>query len=172
MRRQTGFNLIELMVTLGVATIVLSVGLPSFRNIILDNRLVTQSNQFITSVNLARSNAVRYQRTAIICPSANFDAVTPTCSATTDWSNGWIVWVDRNRNSTTQTNEVISVFAPLPDTLTFASLTTNGLSYDARGFSLAGGDDFTLCDSRQEETGRLIRVNATGRTNISRQGCS
>ena len=169
--RSSGFTLMELMVTLAVAAIILSVGVPSFRAIIMDNRLVSQANQLVTSIKIARSAAVRYQRNATVCASANFDAAVPSCSASTDWSNGWIVWVDKDRDAATDANEVISVFGPIHD----ASTLTSGaaaFTYDARGFGVSGAADLTLCDNRTAETGRLIRVNAVGRTNVSRQGCS
>jgi type IV fimbrial biogenesis protein FimT len=137
----------------------------------MDNRLVTQANQFVGAVNLARSTAVRYQRNATACASANYNAAVPTCSATTDWSVGWIVWVDKDRDAVTDANEVVSVFGPLAASSTFKSLGTAGFTYDSRGFALAGGDDLTMCDTRSGETGRLIRVNASGRTNISQFGC-
>ncbi len=72
----------------------------------------------------------------------------------------------------TDATEVISLFGPSNGDMTFSSVGSAGLTYDARGFSLAGGDDLTLCDSRSAEIGRFIRVNAVGRTNIARQGCS
>ena len=171
-RKQKGFNLIELMVVLAVASILLSVGVPSFRSVIMDNRLADEANRFVTSVNAARSYAVRYQRNATICATADFSAAVPTCDATTDWSNGWIVWVDKNRDSITDANEVISVHEPLSETSTFSSTVASSFTYDARGFSLSGGDDLTLCDNRTAETGRLIRLNNVGRTNVSRQVCS
>ncbi len=172
MKRSSGFTLLELMITLTVGAIVLSVGVPSFRAVIMDNRLVTQANQFVTSVSLARSAAVRYQRNATVCASANYDDPVPDCIATTDWSIGWIVWVDKDRDTVTDANEIVSVFEPLNDSLAFSSSGTAGFTYDSRGFSLAGGDDLVLCDDRTGETGRLIRVNAVGRTNVSRQGCT
>ncbi|MDH3490975.1 MAG: GspH/FimT family pseudopilin [Gammaproteobacteria bacterium] len=170
--RQGGFTLIELIVTLAVAAIVLSVGIPSFRGVIMDNRLVSQSNQFVTSVKMARSAAVRYQRPATVCSSANFDAAVPTCSANNDWSDGWIVWVDKDRDALTDANEIISVFGPINNASTLSSATTSSFTYDARGFAMTGGGDLTLCDSRTSEMGRLIKVNSVGRTNVSRQGCS
>ena len=66
MKRKHGFTLLELLVTLAVASILLSVGVPSFRGVIMDNRMVRDSNQFVASVNLARSAAVRFQRNATI----------------------------------------------------------------------------------------------------------
>ncbi len=169
--RTGGFTLIELMTTLAVAAIILSVGVPSFRAIIMDNRLVSQANQLVTSIKIARSAAVRYQRNATVCASSNFDAASPTCSASSDWSDGWIVWVDKDRDATTDADEVISVFGPIHNASTLTS-GAPGFTYDARGFGTTGAADLTLCDSRTGETGRLIRVNAVGRTNVQRQGCS
>jgi type IV fimbrial biogenesis protein FimT len=171
MRPGNGFTLVELLVTLGIVAIVLTIGVPNFRSIIMDNRLASQANQFVTSVSMTRSVAVRYQRNATVCASANFDDPVPDCTVSTDWSNGWIVWVDRDRDAVTDANEIVSVFGPLNGASTLDSLAVSSFTYDARGFSLAGGDDLSLCDNRAGETGRLIRINATGRTNVSRQEC-
>ena len=170
--RESGFTLLELIVTLAVAAIVLSVGVPSFRGVIMDNRLVSQSNQFITSVKMARSAAVRYQRPATVCSSANFDAAVPTCSADNDWSDGWFVWVDKDRDALTDANEVIAVFGPIHDASTLSSGTASSFTYDARGFATTPAGNLTLCDSRTSEMGRLIKVNSVGRTNVKREGCS
>ena len=171
MKRNKGFTLLELMVTVGVAAILLSVGVPSFRSVIMDNRLVRDSNQFVASINLARSSAVRFQRNATICPSANFNAAVPTCAATTDWSNGWIVWVDKDRDGATDANEILAVHPPIDDTTAFSSATAALFSYDARGFGASPADNLTMCDNRSGETGRSIKVNNVGRTNVSRQVC-
>ena len=172
MKRNKGFTLLELMVTVGVAAILLSVGVPSFRAVIMDGRLVRDSNQFVASISLARSAAVRFQRNATICTSANFDAAVPTCAATTDWSNGWIVWVDKDRDGATDANEILSVYAPINDTTVFSATTATQFSYDARGFGASPADTLTMCDDRSGEMGRSIKVNNVGRTNVSRQQCT
>lgn len=169
--KQQGLSLLELMFVLATASILLSVGVPSFRNVIMDNRLSDQSNAFISSVNTARSAAIRYQRNAAICPIANYGAALPTCAGGTDWSNGWMVWVDRNRDTLTTANEVISVQGPMHDSQTFQSLAVTEISYNARGFLVAGLDDLTLCDDRPDEQGRIIQVNGTGHANVTRQAC-
>lgn len=171
MNRNKGFTLLELMVTVGVAAILLSVGVPSFRGVIMDNRLVRDSNQFVASINLARSAAVRFQRNATICASANFNAAVPSCAATTDWSNGWIVWVDKDRDGATDANEILAAHPPIDDSTTFSSATAALFSYNARGFGASPADNLTMCDNRSGETGRSIKVNNVGRTNVSRQVC-
>ena len=164
--------MLELMITLGVASILLSVGVPSFRGVIMDNRMVRDSNQFAASIGLARSAAVRFQRFATISTNANFSANTPTCSGSTDWGNGWIVWVDKDRDGATDTNEILSVQEPLDDSTAFSAATAAQFSYDARGFGASPAGILTLCDTRDGETGRSIKVNTVGRTNVSREVCT
>lgn len=171
-RRQGGFNLLELLVTLTVASIVISVGIPSFRGVIMDNRMASEANRFMTSVNTARSYAVRYQREATVCATADYNAAVPSCEATTDWSNGWIVWVDKDRDSATDADEIISVHEPLSDSSTFTSAAQSEFTYDGRGFGTGAGDTLTLCDNRTGEMGRVISINNTGRTNVTRAECS
>ena len=172
MRRQGGFTLLELMVTVAILAIVLSAGVPSYRGLVMDNRMASQANLFATSIKLARSNAVKYQRNATVCSSSNFDAAVPTCSSNADWSNGWIVWVDKDRDTTPDANEIISVFGPVHQASELKSASANRFTYDGRGFASTAAGELTLCDSRSGEMGRVIKVNATGRTNISRQGCT
>jgi type IV fimbrial biogenesis protein FimT len=170
--QKNGFTLLELMVTLAIASILLSVGVPSFRNIIMDNRLVNHANQFVTSVNLARSAAVRYQRNATICTSANYSAAVPTCNGGSNWTQGWIVWVDKDRDDAIDANEIISVHEPLSGSVSLTSGGASRFTYDARGFSVTAADNMALCDGRDAETGRLIKVNNVGRTSVSRNTCS
>ncbi len=172
MNRNKGFTLLELMVTVGVAAILLSVGVPSFRTVIMDNRLVRDSNQFVASINLARSSAIRFQRNATICTSANYSATTPTCAASTDWSVGWIVWVDKDRDGATDVDEILSVHPPIDDSTAFSATSATLFSFDARGFGASPADSLTMCDSRSGEMGRSIKVNSVGRTNVTRQACS
>lgn len=172
MKQENGFTLLELMVILAVGAIVLSFGVPSFRAVVLDSRMVSDANQFVTSVNLARSSAVRFQRNAVICTSSDFFAATPTCSGTTDWTEGWVVWVDKDRDGAIDADEVISVGEPLDDGTSFSATTADRFVYDSRGFGQSAGDTLTLCDDRSNETGRTVSVNAIGRTSVGEFDCS
>lgn len=54
-----GFTLIELMVTIAVAAILLAVAVPSFRHLIISNRLTTAANDVVTALTVARSEAIK-----------------------------------------------------------------------------------------------------------------
>jgi len=169
--RMRGFTLLEALVTVTVAAVLITVAVPAFRNVIMDSRMTASTNEFVTAINLARSSATRYQRNATVCRSTDFSAAVPSCANGTDWSVGWIVWVDRDRDSAVDANEVLAVHEPLPDSSTLSSTANNRFTYNARGFSTVAGDTLTLCDDRDGETGRSINVNNAGRTNVARVGC-
>jgi type IV fimbrial biogenesis protein FimT len=91
--RPRGFTLVELMITIAVAAILLGLGVPSFIEMTVRNRLVTYNNDFIASVNYARSEAIRRGTPVSVCKSSNGTG----CGGT--WSDGWIVFVNTDDDS-------------------------------------------------------------------------
>lgn len=165
MDRIRGFTLVELMVTLAVAAIVLSIGVPSFANLIKDNRLTTQINDFVASVNLARSEAIRRGKRVTLCPSATGTS----CSGS--WNGGWVIFEDTaNFGALNAGEEVIRVHEALEGgntlkgtgtTNTYISYTSTGLSMTAAGTALSG--TLILCDDRGFSKGKALDISAAGR---------
>lgn len=160
------------MLVLAVGSLVLSLGVPSFQGVVMDSRMVSGTNQFISAVSLARSSAVRYQRNATVCTSNDYSAATPTCSGSTNWSNGWVVWVDKDRDAAIDADEVVAAHGPVDGSTTMATAGTNRFTYDSRGFGISAADVLTVCDNRDAETGRRVTVNAVGRTSVFDFACS
>ncbi len=172
MNEKNGFTLVELMFTLAIASILLTVGIPNFRDFIYNNRLTTQANRFVADVALARSTALKYQRNTQICVSTSYDTAAPACTGGQDWSAGWIVWVDKDRDNVVDAaaDEVIRVSEPVSGTTTITSVAASLFTYNSRGFVNAG-DTLTLCDNRTGETGRTITVRPSGHLNITQPAC-
>jgi type IV fimbrial biogenesis protein FimT len=93
-RRHRGFTLIELMITLVLAAIIVSLATPSFQNIIQNNRAATQSNELLAALSLARSEAVKRGARVSLCPSTN----QTSCTGGTNWADGWIAFRDTAAN--------------------------------------------------------------------------
>lgn len=89
-RREFGFTLIELMVTLVVLGVVLGVAIPSFNDQIRNNKSVTLGSDFVSALSFARTEAVKRANRVSICPSID----KATCANASDWAKGWIVFVD------------------------------------------------------------------------------
>lgn len=157
---QSGFTIIELMMTLVVAAIILALAAPSFRDFIANNRLTTTTNSFITAISFARSEAVKRTNNVRVV------AVSP--SSANEWGGGWQV-VDNGGN-------VLRVFQSDASVVTMDDTNdVTTLTFDSRGFlaNLAGGTSISICDNRDGETGRRITISATGRPQLNREynGC-
>lgn len=93
---QRGVTLIELMVALTVLAILAVTAMPSLRGLVNSNRLRSGANETIATLQTARIAAVRANRRAVACMSADPNAAVPACNAA--GATGWIVFMDANRD--------------------------------------------------------------------------
>ena len=162
MRIQSGFTLIELMIVIVVLAIILTLGVPSFRSIIQNNRAVTIANDLVAAVQTARSEALRLRATVSVCRSAGGTV----CEDDTDWSVGWIVCSDACAGPT----DVIRVWEAVPGNGTVTGPNT-GITFRSTGIAAAAGT-FTVtlpaCSGNEQ---RSIFVLASGSLNQTRTAC-
>ncbi len=90
-KKQNGFTLIELMITIVVAAVVIGVAIPSFRTQILNNRSAALGEDFVTAVNFVRSEAIKRRAKVSLCASG--DGATCVAGAN-GWRDGFIAVVD------------------------------------------------------------------------------
>ncbi|WP_158885512.1 GspH/FimT family pseudopilin [Rhodanobacter sp. L36] len=89
MRRPSrGFTLIELLVTLVVAAILVSIALPSFRDLMRRSRVSSASNTLTGNLAYARTEAIDRGQLVSMCPSTDGQ----TCAGGTTLETGWIVY--------------------------------------------------------------------------------
>ncbi|WP_238482513.1 GspH/FimT family protein [Noviherbaspirillum aridicola] len=81
-----GFTLVELMVVVAVVAILAGVAYPSMRDVVDARRVRVAAAEFMTAIQLARSEAIHRGERVDLAAIDN------------DWRNGWTVFVDRNRN--------------------------------------------------------------------------
>ena len=160
MKKITGFTLVELMVTLIVAAILLTVGVPSFIETIRRSRTISQANELVTALNLARSEAVKRGMQVTVSRTG------------TEWEDGWQVFVDADGDGSLDSgvDTLLQDYAALSEgyTLRTGGNFTDWVAYLPTGLNDASGslnnDTFRLCTDEQDTAkGRSIRVNAVGR---------
>lgn len=173
-RTMQGFTLFELMATVAMAAIVLTAGVPSFRELVLNNRRSASINELAAALNLARSEAVKRGVSATFCKrnSAGND-----CDNSASWDDGWIVFTDQDGDgdfeddgdaTLCETGEdcLLRVYSPLNANvdLTFSA---NRVSFDASGFCQGFNGTFKFCDGRGASSARARILSNTGRLRAS-----
>ena len=101
-RVRHGFTLIELMISLVVLVVLIAIGIPGMQGLINTGRLSSAANEISAAVQLARTEALRRNRSVVLCRSDTLAA----CADGAVW-DGWLVFVDTNNNGTVDAGEDI-----------------------------------------------------------------
>lgn len=165
--KQPGFTLIELMITLAIAAILMTVAIPNFQMFVLNNRMSAQTNDFLTALSLARSEAVKRAARVTICKSANGTG----CTTAGSWAQGWIVFTDGSTKGTFDgTDTILQVHGALDGGSTFVGNGTviDYFAYEASGYGTQNGT-ISLCPpSPAAVEGRDIVISNTGRARVQK----
>lgn len=166
-RTHAGFTAYELLISLAIISIVTGFGAGLYP-VILDQQLVTAVNGVMTDLYLARSEAIKRHHPVTLCKSADG----ASCTRSSRWENGWIIFVDTNGNRRVNADDVIlRVQQGLSRGTTLGLRAAFGHNHDVTyypsGFSEKNGT-FTFCDARGAPKARAIILYYTGRPRVSR----
>jgi prepilin-type N-terminal cleavage/methylation domain-containing protein len=93
-RLLSGFTLVELMITVAIAAILITVAAPSFTGLLSSNSAKSAAERFANTSAYARSEAVTRSAKVTIC-----SRLTDSTCGGLDWSAGWIVFLDTNNDN-------------------------------------------------------------------------
>lgn len=161
-----GFTLVELVIALAVVAIVATIAVPSMRTFIQNTRILTETNNLITDIAFARSEAVKRVNNVGICASSGGTA----CDAAAAWQNGRIVFIDANGNGVWDAGEqIIRVRGAFPSA--DMTMSANGgptvgtfILFGSRGTVSAGNGTYPICDERGASYGREVTLSPVGQT--------
>lgn len=145
MRRERAFTMIELMIVIALIATLTAMVAPSFNEIVKNNRLSSQANDFIASIHLARSEAIKRNQNVFLCRSADGTS----CATSGGWEQGWVVFVDINNNTTLDAGEELRIYPALAggNTLRPTNNFVNSVQFVPRGF-VSNIGTFILCDDQ------------------------
>ena len=93
-RLQNGFTLYELLITVLIVGVVLTLGIPNLTQFTANSRITSAANDLHAAFLMARSEAARAKTNITICASDNSMEAGADCGGT--WDEGFIVFIDNN----------------------------------------------------------------------------
>ncbi len=178
-----GFTLVELMITLTVASILVGLMIPNMRDFIRNNRLSGGVNDILHSLAVARTEAIKRQRgNVVVCGTDTPTAADTAIICTYNTFSGWFVFQDTNgdwQHALDGSEPVIERHALLDTSVT---VKTDGndriVSYSPSGFANPAGvrspvATIVMCDSRgvvqygTTASARALLITPTGRARAS-----
>ena len=175
---QHGYTMLEILMVIAIAAILVAVALPSMQETISRNARDSIQLDLLTSLSLARSQAVTFSVTTSVCHSSN----QTSCSNSTgsDWNDGWLVFSDFDSDGVLDSgdgDELLQVHPPANGIVAIellnssnSTLSNEFVQFNDDGFlnNSSGGAYFKFCDPDNVAANtRAIWVTNTGRASQS-----
>lgn len=164
-RLAAGFTLIELMVSVSVVAILLTVGVPSFNRFIEHTLITKTSHEVRSGLALARTEAVKRNSPVQLC---NLDTQTNSCAGLaavgrTVWTAGFLVFRDLNNNRLYEPQQDLLLREVVfDDAVTVSWGRGDLLIYASTGRPQLGNSSFNILHT-QSQQGRRLVLNNSGR---------
>jgi type IV fimbrial biogenesis protein FimT len=134
-KRISGITLLEVLTVITIVAILMALGVPSYQYVTSANRISGEVNALLGDLQYARAEAIKEGQTVSVCASSNLT----TCSGTTTWQNGWIVFSDVNGTGAVDSPSDTILRAqrafPLGDTFN-ANNSMKFVTFNREGFAL------------------------------------
>ncbi len=169
MSKGNGFSLIEVIVTLAIAAIVLSIGVPSFQSYTQNNRQTIAINELATALQFARNSAITHRTRTAMCKSSDG----ANCTTDGTWTQGWIVFSDANNNNTLDAGEnTLRVHGAVQGNVTISgnANTADLVAFNPQGILASLNGRITYCDSRGHNYATALFISRAGRVRFENNG--
>lgn len=174
--KESGFTLVELMLTIVIGAILMGIAVPSMKTFIQNGRVTQVNNELVSAIHAAHSESIRRNLPACFCASNDADQAVPSCSGAGNWQTGWITFLDTNGNCTLEppADVLLKVFngssyaGQMTVTVPDASIAaTNTVLFNSRGEPKSNNvfqqGTFSICDDRglvADSNGNSITASA------------
>ncbi len=154
---QLGLTLVELVVTLAVLSLLMSVALPSFQSFTVRNNSIAEIDDLKVDLRFARNEAAKVGAVTRICIGNSTGCHSGWGN---NWARGWIVKVNA-------TGTVLKIHPPLlaGDNLTAINNSTRFNAVDFNRYGFTSRRLFRLCDGQSRA--RAIILSRTGRVRMA-----
>ncbi|MES9964703.1 MAG: GspH/FimT family pseudopilin [Candidatus Sedimenticola sp. 20ELBAFRAG] len=162
-----GFTLVELLVTLTIGIILITIGVPGFISFSAENRLNSEVNGLLTQIRFARSEAVHRGTQVALCPSTDGNSCRYANTKDNEnrhWQDGYIVFVDEEDGALLRYIEDLNS----KTLLIWTTKGTKKITYQASGRATGGSNGtFRFCDRQENADAKAIIISPTGKPSVS-----
>ena len=170
-RNQGGFTLVELMITLVILGVLSAIGAPAMRDMVMNNRLTTETNDMLVSLTFARGEAIKRSTNVVLCKTSDPTTSPPSCDAGAAWTKGWVIFADDGSGTFEAVNDVLLRLGDgFPGTGNKIKLDTgaNSFGFTNLGLLTTTNTLVFICDSRGDNFAKVVDIFSTGRSRVNR----
>ena len=158
--KQSGVSLVELLVSMLVLAVLITLSAPDMRTLIVNNRVDNAASELFSSLMLARSEAVKRQRTVSLCSTVDQSSCDETRSG---WHHGWLIFTDAAGDGLLNASDQLIRRVTVPsDIVSIFWNNGDGLQFNSRGQSARAGT-FQICADEEGGDAKAIIVSMAGR---------
>lgn len=163
--RCDGLTLLELLTTLAIGGITLSLAIPAMGAIIGNNSRSSAINTLVSHIQLGRSEAITRARHIILCPSLDGQS----CLDSTAWEQGYMLIEDSNNSGTADGgDQLLRRVQGLDDRISIRSTTgRKRILFNPMGMSPGYNLTLSFCDRQQVVEPKAVILSNTGRPRLS-----
>ena len=162
---ELGFSLIELLFTITLSGILLTLAFPVYSHLILELRLFILAECVSSSLHYAQSEAIKRQTMITICKSKDGK------SCMGSWKEGWIVLVNKNSVPSLENAQLLRVYPALghSDFLEWRGFRSDDYLQLYPDGSSQNGSFIVCVHGLSKKMAWLIKISQTGRIRIDRE---
>jgi len=154
MRKKRGFTLVELLITVVVIAILVALATPSFRGLMDRNAVTATANDLLSSILLARSEAIKREQRVEFSGNAGFTT--------------WQVAADTNGDGAF---DEILLQHNAGNQVSIAANNTTTITFNPRGRATVALTDNNYFDISKNDATRYVCFSATGRPRVQEGVC-
>jgi type IV fimbrial biogenesis protein FimT len=167
-RYESGLSLYETLVTLIVISLISSMAIPAYQQFISSTRISSSVNSLVTALHTARSEAIKRNERAVLCPSLDGRICRSDSAGDTAWEDGYMVFVDHNANHELDAEDSVVWLSGAQEGIQIRSTASRDhVTYLPSGMAIGTNLTFTFCDKRGGVTPRAVIVSNSGRPRTS-----
>ena len=160
--RQRGITLVEMMMTVAIASILVAMGVPALGSMLARSHQQSAEAALQASLLHARELAITRGVQTVVCPSKDGKH----CTEDDLWQGGWMIGTDADHDR--EPDAALARFDAMPETMRIVS--SHGrprVVFQPDGSAGGSNAQLTVCHTGDVKEGRAVIVANSGRVRIA-----